>query len=176
MEKIYKKRLTSSEAKRHYIYLESDAITKIFPPIGKPFKLKIGKEEFKVKIGDYFKINATEFKDYIDFREGNVLVFKKAPDGSFTLNTTEISYRRKLRPTEAKRHYITISKEYRDVFPPSGEIFKIIVNNENIDVTIDKSNRIWAALFWDRLPHFEEGDTIVFSKNPDDSFNVSMEK
>lgn len=86
VEKTYEKRLTATEAKRHYVYIESDAASKIFPPMGKPFKLRIGKEEFEVKMDDHFRILAAVFRDHIDFTEGNVFVFKKASDGSFTLN------------------------------------------------------------------------------------------
>lgn len=86
MEKIYEKRLSPTEAKRHYVYIESDAASKIFPPMGKSFKLRIGKEEFEAKMDNHFRILAAVFKDHIDFTEGNVFVFKRASDGSFTLD------------------------------------------------------------------------------------------
>lgn len=89
-------------------------------------------------------------------------------------NINEIC-RQKLSPTEAKRHFIRVRKKYRDMFPPAGETFVVVIDNEKFEVTVGSLNRIWAAIFWDKLPHFREGDTIVFSKNPDGSFNVSIE-
>ena len=83
-------------------------------------------------------------------------------------------YRRKLCYSESRCHYIKVSKKYRDMFPPTGEPFTLFIDDQKIDVEIGSLNRIWASLFWGKLPHFRGGDTIVFSKNPDGSFNVSI--
>lgn len=82
------------------------------------------------------------------------------------------TYRRKLSVTEANRHYVYIEKQYRDIFPPFGETIRIIIDDYKVEAKIDRLNRIWASLFWDHLD-FEMGKTIVFTKNPDGSFNVS---
>jgi len=85
-------------------------------------------------------------------------------------------YRRKLRYSEAKRHYIRIEKKYRDMFPPAGETFIVVIDNQKFEVAVGSLNRIWAAIFWEKLPRFREGNMIVFSKNPDGSFNVTIEE
>jgi len=85
-------------------------------------------------------------------------------------------YKRKLTYCEAKRHYVYIEKKKRDLFPSTDHDFDVVVNNMKLPVKVDKQNRIWAALFWDKLPHFRKGDTIIFSKNADGSFNVRIEK
>ena len=85
-------------------------------------------------------------------------------------------YKRKLRYSEARRHYIRVSKKYRDMFPPAGEPFTLLIGDQKIDVEIGSLDRIWASLFWDKFLHFRWGDTIVFSKNSDGSFNVYMEE
>jgi len=84
-------------------------------------------------------------------------------------------YKRKLRYSESRRHFIHIGKEYRDMFPPTDETFIVVIEDKRIEVAVGSLDRIWAALFWDRLPRFREGDTIVFSKNADGSFDVYME-
>jgi len=85
-------------------------------------------------------------------------------------------YKRKLSRTEAKRHYVYIEKKFADLFPPSGEVFKILVGKERLEVLIDRQQRIWAAMFRDSLPHFNEGDTVIFSKKQDGSYAVSIER
>lgn len=82
---------------------------------------------------------------------------------------------RKLTPTEVNRHFIRIEKKYRDIFPSAGEAFKIVVEKEKLKVTIDKQGRIWASKR-KSLAKFNEGDTIIFSKKSDDTFNVSIER
>lgn len=84
-------------------------------------------------------------------------------------------YKRKLRYSEARRHYIRVDRRHMDMFPPVGETFTLVIDDQKFEVKIGSLNRIWAALFWDKLPHFREGDMIVFSKSPDGSFNVYME-
>lgn len=84
-------------------------------------------------------------------------------------------YERKLSRTEAKRHFIYVDEKHRDLFPPQRRKFNILVKNQKVEATIDSQWRIWAALFWDDLPSFEEGDTIVISKNRDGSFMVEVE-
>lgn len=85
-------------------------------------------------------------------------------------------YKRKLTSTEAKRHFIFIEKKYRDMFPQARETFEVVIDNEKFEAAVGSLNRIWAAIFWEKLPHFREGDAIAFLKNPDSSFNVSIEE
>jgi len=85
-------------------------------------------------------------------------------------------YKRKLSYSETNRHFIHIDKRHRDMFPPAGETFMVVIDNEKFEATIDSFNRIWLDELWKRLPHFREGDTIVFSKNPSGSFNVTIEE
>jgi len=84
-------------------------------------------------------------------------------------------YKRKLTPTEVKRHFIRVGKKYLDIFPSAGEAFKIVVEEEKLRVTMDKRGRIWASKR-KGLAKFSEGDTIIFSKKSDDTFNVSIER
>jgi len=90
-------------------------------------------------------------------------------------NMQEI-YKRKLSYWEANSHLIPIDKGHRDMFPPAGETFTVVIDEEKFEATINSFNRIWLEELWKRLPHFREGDTIVFSKNPDGSFNVTIEE
>jgi len=71
---------------------------------------------------------------------------------------------------------IPIDKGHRDMFPPAGETFTVVIDNLKFEVTIDSFNRIWLEELWKRLPRFKEGHTIVFSKNPDGSLNVTIEE
>jgi len=64
-------------------------------------------------------------------------------------------YEKKLSATEAKRRFVYIDKAHRDLFPPSGVPFKIILGGEELEVTVDKTGRIWCATFWKDLPHFK---------------------
>ncbi|MEM2144251.1 MAG: hypothetical protein QW279_02740, partial [Candidatus Jordarchaeaceae archaeon] len=92
------------------------------------------------------------------------------------LTGIRLIYKRKLTPSEVKRHFIYVEKEYRCMFPPPGKEFEIIIKKEKINVKTDSRWRIWAALFWDDLPSFHVGDVIVFSKNPNDVFKIEVEK
>jgi len=85
-------------------------------------------------------------------------------------------YKRRLTPSEAKRHFVYIAKDHRNMFPPPGKEFKVDVDNQKIDVKIDSKWRIWAALFWEKLPSFQRGDVVVFSKLASDTFKVEVEK
>jgi len=85
-------------------------------------------------------------------------------------------FRKKLAYSESSRHYIRILTDYRDSFPPPYEPFFVVVNGQRIEVVLDSSYRVWAAMFWDKLPRFRGGDTIVFSKNEDGSYNVTVEE
>jgi hypothetical protein len=87
----------------------------------------------------------------------------------------EKQYRRKLSRTEANRHFVYI-ESHSDLFPPPEKIFKILVGKDKMEVKLDKRHRIWASIFWDCLPHFSEGDTIIFSKNNNRSFTVNVER
>jgi hypothetical protein len=78
--------LSHSEAKRHYIFIEKSARGQLLPPRWKVFKIRIGEEEFEVTIDTNYRIWGGVFKDYIDFKEGNVFVFRKNPDGIINLS------------------------------------------------------------------------------------------
>lgn len=85
-------------------------------------------------------------------------------------------YKRRLSPTEAKRHYVYIENDALWLFPFVGKPFKIRIGKKEFEVAIGSENRIWATLFWEKLPHFREGDTIFFLKKPDGSFYVGIEE
>lgn len=85
-------------------------------------------------------------------------------------------FRKKLAYSESSRHYIRILKDYRDRFPQPYEAFFVIINGQRFEVVLDSSYRVWASMFWDKLPQFRGGDMIVFSKNADGSYNVTVEK
>ena len=87
-----------------------------------------------------------------------------------------MTYRRKLYRTEAKRYFIYVDENHRDIFPLQRKKFSILVKNQKVEeAAIVFQWRIWDALFWDDPPSFEEGDTIVISKNSDGSFTVDVE-
>lgn len=87
MKEIYKRRLIPTEARRHFIYIEADQICEFFPCRREPFKIRIGDREFDVEIDNENRIWAASFREYIEFKEGNVLVLKKNRDGSFALSS-----------------------------------------------------------------------------------------
>jgi len=90
MNKIYKRKLSKNEARRHFIYIESK-YREMFPEQGKDFKIKVKAEEFDVSIDKQWRIWASLFWDLLfsDFpdlkKEGAVVTFSKNPDGSFKL-------------------------------------------------------------------------------------------
>lgn len=86
IKEIYKRRMTVSEATRHFIYIEAGEIWKFFPCRKERFKVRIGGRKFDVEIDDGNRMWAASFRDYIEFKKGNVLVFKKNRDDSFTLS------------------------------------------------------------------------------------------
>ena len=83
-------------------------------------------------------------------------------------------YRKKLTPVEAERHYIYVDKGHRDIFPTPREEFKIVIthNRRVLKAKIDANGRIFSPLY--EYITFKEGDTIIFAKNPNGSFNVSI--
>jgi hypothetical protein len=93
-----------------------------------------------------------------------------------TNGESELIYKRKLTPSEARRHFIYVDEEHRSMFPPPGKEFEIIVKNQKIKVKVDSQWRIWAALFWDYLPSFQVGDVIVISKTPNGVLKIAVEK
>jgi hypothetical protein len=84
-------------------------------------------------------------------------------------------YQRKLSPTEAKRHFVYITFDGRGYFPPAGQEFKVVIGKHIVEVKVDSKSRVWGAMFWDRLPHWNRGDTITFTKNKDGSYTVMVE-
>lgn len=78
--------MTPSEAKRHFVYIERENICEFFPCPREPFKIRIGDKEFEVEIDNENRIWAALFRDYVEFNEGNVFVFRKNRDDSFTLS------------------------------------------------------------------------------------------
>jgi len=61
------------------------------------------------------------------------------------------------------------------MFPSPEDSFKIVVNhNRVIEATIDSRGRIYSRLW--KYVALEEGDTIVFARNPDGSFNVTLKE
>ena len=88
----------------------------------------------------------------------------------------EEKYERKLTFSESNRHYIYITKNYRDIFPPAGKEFMIVIDNRKFEAKVGKqNNRIWAANFRDYID-MSEGITLVLSKNPDGSFTLKTRK
>ena len=84
--RIYKRKITPSEARYCYIFVEKDVRGRFFPPRWKVFRIRIDGEEFGVAIDSHYRIWAAVFKNKIEFEEGNFFVFKKNSDGSFTLS------------------------------------------------------------------------------------------
>lgn len=84
MKDTYEKELGYSEEKRHFIYVLCSAWG-LFPISGAPFTVKIHDKEVEVKLDKQHRIWAADFRDYIPFRKGNIFVFKRNPDNSFSL-------------------------------------------------------------------------------------------
>lgn len=80
------------------------------------------------------------------------------------------SYLRKLTPTEVKRHYIYIAKDYRDMFPKIGKPFKVWVNGEKIEVKLDAGGRIWLG--YKAFEDLKPSDTVELTRNPDGTFSI----
>jgi len=85
MKNVYERKLSYTEAKRHFIYVQS-ATWESFPPSGEPFTLRVGERKFEVKLDKLNRIWSADFRDYIDLTRNNVVVFKKDKDGSFVLS------------------------------------------------------------------------------------------
>ena len=84
-------------------------------------------------------------------------------------------YKRRLILTEVKRHYIFVDTEHREMFPSPEDSFKIIVDHDRVlEAKIDSEGRIYSRL-WKYIT-LEEGDTIVFARKRNGSFNVSVKK
>ena len=86
MAKIYRRKLTPSEAKHHYVFIEKNIRGQLFPPRWKVFKIRISEKEFDVTIDSHYRIWGGVLKDYINFREGNVFEFRKSPDDIINLS------------------------------------------------------------------------------------------
>jgi hypothetical protein len=86
-----------------------------------------------------------------------------------------LTYKRNLSKTEAKRHFVYVDSENRDFFPNPCQNFIVKVSGDKREVSIDKKGRILASIFWELLPSFREGDLIIFSKESDRVFTVTME-
>ena len=89
--------------------------------------------------------------------------------------TTE-TYYRKLRPAEAKHHFVFIEQKYRNMFPPPKNEFKVVINGEEYGVSMDKQGRIWLSAFYQYLPSFEEGDWISIANLSKDVFRIGLSK
>jgi hypothetical protein len=84
-------------------------------------------------------------------------------------------YKRKLRQSEAERHFIYVEKAHRDLFPNRHVQFNVMVGKNLFNVEIDSLWRIWANYLWNKLPSFGEGDIVEMEKNVDTSFKISVE-
>lgn len=93
---------------------------------------------------------------------------------------SEKVFSKRLTPSEVARHCIRINKESRALFLEAQKSFTVIVGNKRIEMIIDNYDRIrflycdWSV-FTDLL-NFVEGDTVVFYKNSDGTFNLSVKK
>ena len=58
MTKIYKRKLTPSEAKHHYVFIEKNIRGQLFPPRWKVFKIRIGEEKIEVTIDSNYRMRA----------------------------------------------------------------------------------------------------------------------
>jgi hypothetical protein len=85
MRDVYERKLNYTEAKRHFIYVQS-AAWELFPPSGEPFTLRVGGRKFEVQLDKEDRIWSNDFRDYIDLARNNVVVLKKDKDGSFVLS------------------------------------------------------------------------------------------
>jgi len=87
-----------------------------------------------------------------------------------------VVYKKKLTYIESKRHFIRIGKDHIDKFPIQNVSFYVVVNGKRFEVALGARHRILAAIFWEKLPSFKQGDTIIFSKNKDGFYTVSVEE
>lgn len=72
----YERKLTSSEAERHFIYVDK-GYREMFPS-GKQFTLEVGKEKVKVKIDSKGRIWAALFWDCLpSFKKEDMVVISK---------------------------------------------------------------------------------------------------
>ena len=87
-------------------------------------------------------------------------------------------YRRTLTPTEAERYYIYIRSDYLYTFPVTQGTVRIKLDKREFKVKIDEQGgrgRLFLGKFRDYID-LNEGCTVVFYKNPDGSFSLSVEK
>lgn len=81
----YKRKLTPSEAERHFVYVDKSH-KQMFPSSGKEFTLKVGKEKVKVKMDSKGRIWAALFWVHLpSFKREDIIVISKISDGLFKI-------------------------------------------------------------------------------------------
>ena len=80
-----------------------------------------------------------------------------------------MKYVRKLSYIEQKRHFIYITREFREMFPRLKEPFTLVVDEEKFPVNIDRQGRIWASLFRSKV-NFEWYSKFEISKINDNEY------
>lgn len=84
-------------------------------------------------------------------------------------------YVRKLKPIEAERYYIQITKDARNMFPSRGGKIRVYHKGREFELKIDHHYRIWIGKLR-QISDFllEEGDTIVISREkPPRMYSIS---
>ena len=81
-------------------------------------------------------------------------------------------YSKKLTRSEVERHFIYIIQKYRDLFPKTGELFKIRIKKLELQKTIDNKNRIWLGE--EAFRGLKVGDIVEITKNSDGSFTIEV--
>lgn len=87
-------------------------------------------------------------------------------------------YRRTLTPTEAERYYIYIGSDYLYAFPVTQGTVRIKFDKREFKAKINETRgrgRLFLGKFRDYID-LRERCTVVFYKNPDGSFSLSVEK
>jgi len=88
MQEIYKRRLTSTEAERYFVYIERDYWDKLSVIQG-TLRIRFGKQEFDAKVDKQGRLFLGKFRDYINLNKGSTIIFHKNPDGSFNVSIEE---------------------------------------------------------------------------------------
>ena len=128
-------------------------------------------EKIAVDEGGGDALGIKDARTWFETKQPEFLVLK-----SGSISEMKKVYEKKLAPSESSRHYVRILEEYRDLFPLPYSHFSIKINDEIVDVTLDASYRIWIGAFWKKLPTFKMGDTIIFTKEDDGYYTVTMKK
>jgi len=84
MQVIYRRRLSPTELRRYFIYIERDYWDKLSVIKG-TLRIRFGKQEFEAIVDKQGRLFLGKFRDYINLKRGCSVIFYRNPDSTFAL-------------------------------------------------------------------------------------------